>query len=362
MSEPTQFALKPGVQRGDSAFLLNRGPHRLAFDSFPGRTVALAFLGSGGDPETDAALEALAVRERLVEGGSAAFFAVLSEPCPTARNALETRFPAVRFLWDDGSLASAFGTARAWVVLDRMLRVVDVAPLDEHERVMGRSIGRGRRPGPRQLPPAPILMLADVLEPELCRHLVDCFERGGGKESGFMQDVEGRSVERFDDGWKRRRDFSLTDPSVIAGVRCRIGRRVGPEIRKAFQMAVTRIERDLIARYDAETGGHFGPHRDDTGLSVAHRRFAVSINLNADFDGGEISFPEYGPRGFKAAPGTAVVFSASILHQVSRVTRGRRYVFLTFLFDEEGERLRQANLKAANEAQRQLNQRRAHPA
>ena len=56
-------------------------------------------------------------------------------------------------------------------------------------------------------PPAPILTLADVLEPELCRHLVDCFERGGGRESGFMQDVEGRSVEHFDDGWKRRRDF-----------------------------------------------------------------------------------------------------------------------------------------------------------
>jgi hypothetical protein len=28
------------------------------------------------------------------------------------------------------------------------------------------------------------------------------------------------------------------------------------------------------------------------------------------------------------------------------VTRGRRYVFLTFLFDEEAERVRQANLRA----------------
>jgi hypothetical protein len=47
---------------------------------------------------------------------------------------------------------------------------------------------------------------------------------------------------------------------------------------------------------------------------VAHRRFAVSINLNADFDGGEISFPEYSPRSFKAAPGTAVVFSAKYFY------------------------------------------------
>jgi hypothetical protein len=35
------------------------------------------------------------------------------------------------------------------------------------------------------------------------------------------------------------------------------------------------------------------------------------------------------------------------------VTRGRRYVFLTFLFDEEAERVRQANLQVAQEAQRQ---------
>jgi predicted 2-oxoglutarate/Fe(II)-dependent dioxygenase YbiX len=346
MSEPTEFALRPGAQPGDSAFLLNRGGHRLAFDSFPGRTIALAFLGSAGDPLTDARLQALAAQARIVEGGKAAFFAVVSGPVSPA---LETRYPSIRFLWDGEGLANAFGVARAWVVLDRMLRVVDVAPLDEYEQVL-RHLDRPASPGQR--PPAPILTLADILEPELCRHLVDGFERGDGRESGFMQDVEGRSVEHFDDGWKRRRDFPLTDPGLIRAIRARIGRRIVPEIRKAFQMAVTRTERDLIARYDAETGGHFGPHRDDTGISVAHRRFAVSINLNADFDGGEISFPEYSPQTFKAAPGTAVVFSASILHQVSRVTRGRRYVFLTFLFDEDGERLRQANLKASQEAQR----------
>jgi hypothetical protein len=145
MSEPIEFALKPGAQRGDSAFLLNRGRHRLAFDSFPGRAIALAFLGSAGDPETDAALQAFAAHRRLAEDGKAAFFAVASEPDPAARNGLEMRFPSVRFLWDGESLASAFGAARAWVVLDPMLRVVEVAPLDERERVMGR-LGRAAAP------------------------------------------------------------------------------------------------------------------------------------------------------------------------------------------------------------------------
>src|SRR6202044_2160620 len=116
MGEPIEFALKPGAQRGDSAFLLNRGRHRLTFDSFPGRAIALAFLGSAGDPETAAALQAFAAHRRLAEDGKAAFFAVASEPGPAARSALEMRFPSLRFLWDGESLASAFGAARAWVV------------------------------------------------------------------------------------------------------------------------------------------------------------------------------------------------------------------------------------------------------
>ncbi len=353
MSEQADFALKPGVRRGDSAFLLNQGRHRLAFDPFPGRYIALAFLGSTANPAFEAALVALEANRRLVDEGRAAFFAVGAESSGP-EIALEARFPSIVFLWDSDEMARAFGAGRAYVILDPMLRVVDVGPLDDGERALARLdelLSQNKAPGP--CPPAPILTLADVFEPELCAHLVACFERGGGTDSGFMQDEGGRSVENFDDSWKRRRDFHLTDPGLIANLRARVGRRICPEIKKAFQMRPTRIERDLVARYDAETGGHFGPHRDDTGISVAHRRFAVSINLNTDFDGGEISFPEYSPRAFKAAPGTAIVFSASILHQVSRVTRGRRYVFLTFLFDEEAERVRQANLKATQEAQRE---------
>ncbi len=354
MPEQRDFALKPGAQPGDSAFLLNSGRHQLAFDPFPGRSIVLAFLGWAANPAAEAALAALSAKRRLVDEAKAAFFAVVAESGVRAGIALEARFPSIVFLWDGGEMARAFGADQSLVILDPMLRVVDVAPLGQANRVLS-DLSRSTRPNPGFAPSAaaPILTLADIFEPELCAHLIACFEQSGGKESGFMQDQGGRSVENFDNSWKRRRDFHLTDATLIANLRARIGRRICPEIRKAFQMRPTRIERDLVARYDAETGGHFGPHRDDTGIAIAHRRFAVSINLNADFEGGEISFPEYSPRTFKAAPGTAIVFSASILHEVSRVTRGRRYVFLTFLFDEEAERVRQANLQAVQQAQRQ---------
>jgi hypothetical protein len=86
-----------------------------------------------------------------------------------------------------------------------------------------------------------------------------------------------------------------------------------------------QMERFLVGCYRAEDSGHFAPHRDNTTKGTAHRRFAASVNLNSDFDGGEVSFPEYNPRGFKPPPGGAVVFSCSLLHSVSKVTRGQRY-------------------------------------
>jgi predicted 2-oxoglutarate/Fe(II)-dependent dioxygenase YbiX len=69
----------------------------------------------------------------------------------------------------------------------------------------------------------------------------------------------------------------------------------------------------------------------------------VSINLNGNFEGGEVRFPEYSSKGFKVPAGCAVVFSCSLLHAVSRVTAGRRYAFLPFVYDEAAARIRQQN-------------------
>jgi predicted 2-oxoglutarate/Fe(II)-dependent dioxygenase YbiX len=115
------------------------------------------------------------------------------------------------------------------------------------------------------------------------------------------------------------------------------------ELLKAYQYKATAIERYLVGCYRAEDGGHFAPHRDNTTKGTAHRRFAASVNLNSDFDGGEVSFPEYGPRGFKPPPGGAVVFSCSLLHSVSSVKRGRRYAFLPFIYDDDAAKIRAAN-------------------
>jgi predicted 2-oxoglutarate/Fe(II)-dependent dioxygenase YbiX len=152
----------------------------------------------------------------------------------------------------------------------------------------------------------------------------------------------------MDDSFKKRADFNFDQGEAYeplrAGIRARIARRLIPAIHQAFQFNATRIERYIVACYDATTGGYFRPHRDNTTLGTAHRRFAVSINLNAEeFEGGDLRFPEFGERTYRPPTGGAVVFSCSLLHEATPVTRGRRYACLPFLYDDAAARVREKN-------------------
>jgi predicted 2-oxoglutarate/Fe(II)-dependent dioxygenase YbiX len=199
---------------------------------------------------------------------------------------------------------------------------------------------------------APVLILPNVFDPEFCRQLITLHEGNGSQETGFMRDVSGKTVQLHDYAHKRRRDHIIEDEMVVRQIQQRFARCVVPELLKAYQYRSTQMERFLVGCYGAEDGGHFVAHRDNTTAGTAHRRFAASVNLNSDFDGGEVSFPEYGAKGFKPAPGCAVVFSCSLLHAVSKVTRGRRYAFLPFLYDDEAAKIRETNTGLLEEAPR----------
>jgi predicted 2-oxoglutarate/Fe(II)-dependent dioxygenase YbiX/peroxiredoxin len=331
---------------------------RFVMDVTAGRYIVLGFYGSAGDQAGRAAIEAIVARRHLFDDVKASFFGVSIDP----RDASEGRIadmPGVRHFLDfDLSVSRLYGAApfdaeagrddlafrRFWVVLDPTLRVRALLPFDGLHRLF--DLIAALPPPDHYAGPvlqAPILFLPNVFEPAFCQHLVSLYERHGGEESGFMREVDGKTVAIQDKNHKQRRDFNIEDENVIAATRARVRRRVVPEIKKVHQFEVTRMERYIVCCYDAEEGGHFRAHRDNTTRGTAHRRFAVSINLNDDFDGGEVSFPEYGPRSFKPPPGGAVVFSCSLLHAVSRVTRGRRYAFLPFLYDDAAAAMREAN-------------------
>ena len=342
---------------------------RYAFDSAAGRYLVLCFFGSAADDHGRAALEAALARPDLFDDDRACFFGVSNDPSDEATGRVRNRIPGYRHFWDfdllvarlygvaaqDAVAGSAVPLVRQWVVIDPTMRVLaaipfrpDRADIREVMALMDSLPPPARHTGIEIM--APVLFLPRVFEPELCRHLIGLYEAQGGEESGFMREIAGKTVGVTDPGFKRRKDYTIDDRDLIHALQARFLRRVVPEIAKVHQFRVTRMERYIVSCYAAEDGGHFSAHRDNTTKGTAHRRFAVSVNLNDDFDGGEVSFPEYGPRSFKAPPGGAVVFSCSLLHKVSTVTKGRRFAFLPFLYDDAAARIREENARFVGEA------------
>ena len=167
------------------------------------------------------------------------------------------------------------------------------------------------------------------------------------------------TVDLVDARFKRRLDVFIEDQALAAEARSRLTSRLVPMVRRALGWQATEIERDLICRYDAGDSGFFSAHRDEATAGTAHRKFAVTVNLNAgDYEGGALRFPEFGRRTYAPPTGGATVFCCSLLHEVTPVSRGRRYCFVPFLYDAEGARLRRANLSKVAHADRRAGRRR----
>lgn len=352
---PPKPLLTPG-EPAPSFVQRSAGNPRYTFDTAAGRYLVLAFVHDMANPANQARMAALLGGSDLFDDQTASCFAIATSPADEDEARLTNRIPGFRVIWDhDISVSRLYGAADdaggrmgMWVLTDPTLRVIATIPFADDGGDTARLLAvLDSQPPPDRFAgialQAPILYLPRVFEPALCDRLIAIYSAQGGAISGFMREIDGKTVGMNDPRHKVRRDVTLDDPALIRTLQTRILRRVVPEIAKVHQFHVTRMERYIVSCYDAAEAGHFAAHRDNTTSGTAHRRFAVSINLNDDFAGGEVSFPEYGPQGFKASAGGAVVFSCSLLHRVSQVTAGRRYAFLPFLYDDAAAALRAAN-------------------
>jgi predicted 2-oxoglutarate/Fe(II)-dependent dioxygenase YbiX/peroxiredoxin len=343
-----------GIALGDpvpwfDAPLITNGSFHLQVAA--GRWIVLSFLGSPENPRAQAELAELLADTRLFDEDRIVFYGVLTAPPgdPTPYVSLST--PAISFLADyDGAVSRAFGAATMprTIVLDPMLRAVADIPWDfaaGHAQTVRRVL--------QSLPAvddsagvpltAPVLIVPRVFDFPLCDFLVQFYDKLGGNDSGFLLDSDGKTATVVDYRLKRRNDLLIAAPELRDVVRGQIVRRLLPAIERFFQFQATRMDRHIVACYDSAVGGHFYRHRDNVNAGAQHRRFAVTINLNNDYDGCDLVFPEFGRRVYRAPQGGAVVFSCGALHQVTPVTRGRRYAFLAFLYGEADAALREAN-------------------
>ena len=321
------------------------------FSTIAGRFVLLAFLPPPGEAR-DRAMAAFEAHAGLFDDNKLTCFMVLRDAASIA--GARDRLPGLRWFLDaEGKLSRIYGAlgndgaeAPFWLLLDPMLRVFARAPMGAEAAMFGEIAGLPALDDHAGAPlNAPVLIVPRVFEAQICQRLIACYEAHGGSPSGVMRDVDGKTIGVMDD-FKRRRDVTIPDDGFRGELLARLRRRLLPEIKRVFQFEATRIERYIVACYDAADGGYFKPHRDNETLATAHRRFAVSINLNAEsFEGGDLRFPEFGSRTYRPPTGGAVVFCCTLQHEATPVTRGTRYAFLPFLYDEAGAAIRQANLE-----------------
>ncbi len=235
---------------------------------------------------------------------------------PAARWVLLTQYRQVRAWFDAPRPPSQ--------VLDVVYGLLDDAPMSEAETW--------------RVPHAPVLVVPNVLSRQECADLIESFERGTplmvrpprpGELDGNYR------IPVYEHNRQDRVDEIIRDQQTLTLLHERLFGRVVPMIRKAFAFDVTRREDLHIARYAGERGGNVMGHRDNVSAATSYRRFALSMNLNDDYDGGEVMFREFGGGGYKGEPGAAMVFSSSLLHEVLETTRGVRYTLISHLFNEQ---------------------------
>mgnify|MGYP003670562593 CR=1 FL=1 len=188
--------------------------------------------------------------------------------------------------------------------------------------------------------PPPVLLVPDVISDSLAQRLIaflDEREEDAFKNTG---DYKSRSHIHPNKELERELDDKLSKSLL-------------PEIEKVFYSQISHRETYKVCCYDAKENGSFGKHRDTIDPHL-HRRYALTLALNDDFEGGGICFPEYTEELLQIPKGWAVVFPGSLFHRVNAIGVGRRYVLVSFFFTEAEAKLKEGSERYRFQVQRDL--------
>lgn len=242
-----------------------------------------------------------------------------------------------------GGASDGGSGAAITMVLDPNLHVIEVlnpGPRGGHAAAALRGLSRaaGERPPGRLGAHPPVLVVPRALGKEDCASLIEAWHRPVAVWDTDGLACAGYEMEKGDfkvrnESYGRVEQLVVRDPKILANLDAKLWRRVLPEIRKAFQTKVAQREDYRVARYDAAEGGWLPPHRDNVVPETRHRRFTLSVMLNAGgFEGGGLRFREYGEQEYLVETGTVIVWSCALLHEVLPITAGQRFILGTHLF------------------------------
>ena len=119
-------------------------------------------------------------------------------------------------------------------------------------------------------------------------------------------------------------------------------------VKDNFKLILKYRETYKIGTYYGDEKGFYIPHTDTQG-KMQHRKISLVTCLSkiTDYQGGIFRFINL-KKDFKFDIGDTIIFDSNILHGVEPVTSGKRQVLISFMWDEEGEQIRQKNNPTIN--------------
>lgn len=116
-------------------------------------------------------------------------------------------------------------------------------------------------------------------------------------------------------------------PDIYHSFEGRLERVVKPLVRRTWRIDLAEHAESQVIRYGI--GGHYEAHADG-GYFMKERYFTVLCYFNDDFEGGHTSFPGL---GYSTTPrcGKAVLFPARYIHRANPVTKGEKFIILSWL-------------------------------
>ncbi|MFX4223201.1 MAG: hypothetical protein ACMVO3_20850 [Thalassobaculum sp.] len=335
-------ALRPGDRTPNLTFPDLKGQARQLYLEVRGGPILVAATPSPNEREGRSILAALAKRSGALDRLGVHRFALMRrEPegqmDPGAVVMIDPYGDGMRLFrpLPEGSEDDAARPAAAVAALDANQRLIALFTTENSRDPVGDAVkvleveAKAAAAGAQRLVrAAPAMILNKLLPDDLCDALIEAWK---------ADNVEGTVNDGFknvtDDKVKRNREHVVRDPEMLRTIAQQIGPRVMTEIQKVFNFRQPlRFEMLTVLGYGDDRKDFFAPHRDSL-RAEQRRRFAVSLNLNEGYEGGELIFPEYGPHLYAPPKGAGAVFGCEVLHEAKPVTKGQRWVLTTFLID-----------------------------
>lgn len=174
------------------------------------------------------------------------------------------------------------------------------------------------------------ILAVDLYDPMSCRQLIESVRAGGGWTRAEVNESSenGRRRTALDPGYRRAELYHLAGRSAAGrAFSHQVETLIRPLIRQAWALNLTRHSPAQIVRY--RPGGFYRVHEDAI-EEPAFRYFSVVCYLNDDFEGGETAFPSL---AYAVMPrcGKAIIFPSAYPHSAAPVTRGEKYVLVSWL-------------------------------